>query len=163
MSEEQKPAAAKKGGSKIIVIVVTGVLVAGAAVAGSIYGPKLLGAKPAAAHASDEKESNAAGPAGVVINFQPLVVDIHDAEGAIHHLKVGLAMELAPEKTEDELKNYVPRAREAAIAYLRSRDWHEVTSAKAFDGIKKELSERVLASVGKERASRILVTDFVAQ
>lgn len=161
MSEEQK-AGAKKGGSKVIVIAATLIVVAGAAVAGSLYGPKVFGAKPAAAQSSDDAKESA-GPPGPVITFQPIVVDIHDHDGAIHHLKVGLAIELAPEKTEDELKNYVPRGREAAIAYLRSRDWTEVTSSTAFEGLKKELSARVMAAFGKERVSRVLVTDFVAQ
>jgi flagellar basal body-associated protein FliL len=164
MSEEQKNAAAapKKGGSRVIVIVVTSVLVVGAAVAGSLFGPRVLGAKPAAAAAVEESKDSGA-PAGEVINFQPLVVDIYDKERQIHHLKVGLAAELVAEKTEAELKNYVPRGREAAIAYLRSREWDEITSAKAFEAIKKELSERVTASIGKERVTRVLVTDFVAQ
>jgi flagellar basal body-associated protein FliL len=163
MSEEQKAPAAKKGGSRVIVIVLTSVLVAGAAVAGTLFGPRVLGAKPSASHAAAGEPKDSSGPAGEVINFQPLVVDVYDKERQIHHLKVGLAAELAPEKLEAELKNYVPRGREAAIAYLRSREWDEITSAKAFEGIKKELSERVTASIGNERVTRVLVTDFVAQ
>jgi flagellar basal body-associated protein FliL len=161
MSEEQKAAPAKKGGSKVIVIALTSVLVVGAAVAGTVLGPRFLG-QAAAAHAA-EPEKESAGPAGEVVNFQAIVVDIHDKEGVIHHLKVGVAVELAPQKTEADLKNYMPRGREAAIAYLRARDWDDVTSAKLFEGIKKDLSERVIQSIGKERVSRVLVTDFVAQ
>jgi flagellar basal body-associated protein FliL len=165
MSEEQaKAAPAKKGGSKVVVIVLTSVLVVGAAVAGTVLGPRFLGAQVAAAAAHPaESPKDSSGPAGEVLNFQAIVVDIHDKEGVIHHLKVGVAIELAPEKTEADLKNYMPRGREAAIAYLRARDWDDVTSSKLFEGIKKDLSERVIQSIGKERVSRVLVTDFVAQ
>ena len=165
MSEEQAKPAPKKRGMRVIVIVLTSVLVVGAAVAGSLFGPRLLGgqAKAATHEAEPTKEESDAAPAGEVINFQPIVVDIHDKEGVIHHLKVGLAIEMAHEKTEAELKNYTPRGREAAIALLRSKEWDEITSAKVFEGLKKELSDHVIAAIGKERASRVLVTDFVAQ
>jgi flagellar basal body-associated protein FliL len=161
MSEEQaKPA--KKRGSRVIVITLTSVLVVGAAVAGTLYGPRVLGAKPAAGHADAAKAAES-GPAGEVINFQPIVVDVHDREGVIHHLKVGLAIEMVHEKTEAELKNYTPRGREAAIAYLRSKEWDDITSAKLFETIKKELATHVIDAIGKDRVSRVLVTDFVAQ
>jgi flagellar basal body-associated protein FliL len=166
MSEEQaKPAAAKKGGSRVIVIVVSGVLVVGAAVAGSLFGPRVLGAQPAAAVAppADGSAKAEAGPAGEVINFQPIVVDVHDKEGVIHHLKVGLAIEMPHGKVEADLKNYTPRGREAAIALLRSKEWDEITSAKLFEAVKKDLSDHVSEAIGKERVSRVLVTDFVAQ
>ena len=88
---------------------------------------------------------------------------MHDKEGAIHHLKVGLAIEMPHGKLEAELKNYTPRGREAAIALLRSKEWDEITSPKLFESLKKELSEHVSEAIGKERVSRVLVTDFVAQ
>jgi flagellar basal body-associated protein FliL len=165
MSEEQaKPAGAKKSSSRVIVIVISGVLVVGAAVAGSLFGPRLLAAQPAAvAPPADGAAKAEAGPAGEVINFQPIVVDVHDKEGVIHHLKVGLAIEMPHGKVEADLKNYTPRGREAAIALLRSKEWDEITSAKMFEAVKKELSEHVSEAIGRERVSRVLVTDFVAQ
>jgi flagellar basal body-associated protein FliL len=165
MSEEQaKPVAAKKSGSRVIVIAISGVLVVGAAVAGSLFGPRFLGAQPAAAAPPADGSAKAeAGPAGEVISFQPIVVDVQDKDGVIHHLKVGLAIEMPHGKVEAELKNYTPRGREAAIALLRSKEWDEITSAKLFAALKKELSEHVSEAIGKERVSRVLVTDFVAQ
>jgi flagellar basal body-associated protein FliL len=180
MSEE-KAAAPKKGGSKVIVIALTAILVAGAAVAGTMFGPKMLGAKSAEAH---EEEGPAKGSKGkskskkkheaevedieptAVANFQPIVVDLHDNEGAIHHLKVGLTVESGIEnakEAEEALKHFQPRGREAAIAFLRGREWDEITSSKMFETLKKELSEKVIESMGEERVSRVLVTDFVAQ
>lgn len=177
MSEEKPAAATKKGGSKVIVIALTAILVAGAAVAGTIYGPKMLGAKTAEAHEGNSSskgkgkgKNNRAEVDDVdptaVYNFQPIVVDVHDNEGAIHHLKVGLTVESALEnakEAEEALKQFQPRGREAAIAFLRSREWDEITSAKMFEPLKKELSEKVIESMGEERVSRVVITDFVAQ
>lgn len=174
MSEE-KPAAPKKGGSKVIVIALTAILVAGAAVAGTMFGPKMLGAKTAQAQ---EDGSHAKGKSKkqheeaedlvptAIYNFQAIVVDLHDNEGAIHHLKVGLTVESALENAkvaEEALKQYQPRGREAAIAFLRSREWDEITSSKMFEPLKKELSEKVIEAMGEERVSRVVITDFVAQ
>lgn len=181
MSEEKPAAAPKKGGSKVIVIALTAVLVAGAAVAGTMFGPKMLGAKTAEAH---EEEAPAKGKSKskgkskkheaeeedveptAIYNFQAIVVDLHDNEGAIHHLKVGLTVESAMEnakEAEEALKHFQPRGREAAIEFLRSREWDEITSAKMFETLKKDLSEKVIESMGEERVSRVVITDFVAQ
>lgn len=179
MSEEKPAAATKKGGSKVIVIALTAILVAGAAVAGTMFGPKMLGAKTAEAHEDEapakgkskskskkhQEEAEDVEPTAVY-NFQALVVDLHDNEGAIHHLKVGLTVESAmenPKEAEEALKHFQPRGREAAIAFLRSREWDEITSAKMFETLKKELSEKVIESMGEERVSRVVITDFVAQ
>jgi flagellar basal body-associated protein FliL len=181
MSEEKPAAAPKKGGSKVIVIALTAILVAGAAVAGTVFGPKMLGAKSAEAHEEEgaksskgkskskskkhEAEEEDVEPTAVA-NFQPIVVDVHDNEGVIHHLKVGLTVESAMEnakEAEEALKHFQPRGREAAIAFLRGREWDEITSSKMFETLKKDLSEKVIESMGEERVSRVLVTDFVAQ
>ncbi|MDQ2643080.1 MAG: flagellar basal body-associated FliL family protein [Myxococcota bacterium] len=174
MSEE-KAAAPKKGGSKVIVIALTAILVAGAAVAGTMFGPKMLGAKPAQAQEDGshgkskgkkhQEEAEDVEPTAIY-NFQAIVVDLHDNEGAIHHLKVGLTVESALEnakEAEEALKQFQPRGREAAIAFLRSREWDEITSSKMFEPLKKELSEKVIGAMGEERVSRVVITDFVAQ
>ena len=180
MSEEKPAAAPKKGGSKVIVIALTAILVAGAAVAGTMFGPKMLGAKSAEAHEDEAPAKSSKGKSKskkheaeeedveptAVSNFQPIVVDVHDNEGVIHHLKVGLTVESGMEnakEAEEALKHFQPRGREAAIAFLRSREWDEITSSKMFETLKKDLSEKVIESMGEERVSRVLVTDFVAQ
>ena len=179
MSEEKPAAAPKKGGSKVIVIALTAILVAGAAVAGTVFGPKMLGAKTAEAQEDAPSKGSKGKSKGkkheaeqedieptAVANFQPIVVDVHDNEGVIHHLKVGLTVESAMEnakEAEEALKHFQPRGREAAIAFLRGREWDEITSSKMFETLKKDLSEKVIESMGEERVSRVLVTDFVAQ
>jgi flagellar FliL protein len=176
--EVPNPPPAKKGGGKVLLILVTVVLVAGAGVGGAMFGPKLLHPPAAAAtpaedeehaEASEEAEAEEATPApagappAVTTTFGPIVVDIRNGEGELHHLKVGLSFELAEKFTEDEFKRWTPRGREAAITYLRTLDYEGATDPKRFEAVRKELCDKVKAALGKKNIRRVLVTDFVAQ
>jgi flagellar basal body-associated protein FliL len=177
-------AAEKKGGAgKIILMVLTVVLVGGAAVAGALFGPKLLHAQqtgpPEAAPAAEEHaetaeepeaegetpetEAPASGNPGATASFASLVVDIRSREGELHHLKVVLSFELYEKFTEEEFKKWTPRGRQTALMYLRGLDYEGATDPKRFEVIRKELTEKVKASMGKNHVRRVLVTDFVAQ
>lgn len=152
------------------------VLVAGG-VTGLVLGPEMLGsasaeaatgggANAASGRAAGEK-ANARKPGQpekvVSFKFDPIIVDVLSKFGESHHLKVGLAAELAEGTAEAELRLVQPRGREAAITYLRSLTYEEVTSPKKYGRIKKDLIRKVTVAVGEERVSRVLVIDFVAQ
>jgi flagellar basal body-associated protein FliL len=98
-----------------------------------------------------------------VQNLEALVVDSRAADGSIRHLKVGLTIELTETTKEADFKPYVPRAREAAIAYFRTRDFEQLSDPKNFAQVVKDLNKEMIAAVGKKRAKRIVITDFVAQ
>jgi flagellar basal body-associated protein FliL len=175
------PVPPKKAGGKVLLILVTVVLVGGAAVAGATFGPKLLHppAPPAAAEGEGEEHEDAAEPAEeqaesteapavkgaptATAAFSAIVVDIRNAQGDLHHLKVGLSFELAEKFTEDDFKRWTPRGREAALTYLRTLDYESATDPKRFEAIRKELCDRVKIALGKKNIRRVLVTDFVAQ
>jgi len=165
-------AEAKKGGGKtkiIAAVAVVAVLAAGAA--GAVVGPKLLsrGKKtPAAAAAHAEEAAPAgSGEAGETIGetseFAPIVVDTRSEDGVIHHLKVVISVELPETTKKEEFAKYAPRAREAAITYLRSEPFEVISAPAKFADVRKELSSRVMEAVGEKRISRVLVVDFVAQ
>lgn len=99
----------------------------------------------------------------VVFKFEPIIVDVMDTRGDAHHLKVGLAAELADGALESDFKLLQPRAREAAITFLRSLSYEEITDAKRYAKLRKDLSRKVTVAVGEERVARMLVIDFVAQ
>lgn len=153
------------------------VLVAGGA-AGLVLGPKLIGGSPPAVAAPGANPgahgapSPPAGPAKahksvpekvVSFRFDPIIVDVMDKQGEAHHLKVGLAAELAEGASEADFKLVQPRGREAAITFLRSLTYEEITNPKKYSKLKKDLSTKVTKAVGEERVSRLLVIDFVAQ
>jgi flagellar basal body-associated protein FliL len=178
-NDDNSVAPPKKSKLGLILGIVGGVLVlvAGTA-AGLILGPSLFGGPPAAAaeappaaHAPAPAAEHAAPKAGehaapekiVAATFEPLIVDVMDSEGTAHHLKLGLSAELADGVTEDEFKVLMPRGREAAISYLRSLSFEEVTNPKKFPKLKKELIKNVSKAIGESKLHRLLIVDFVAQ
>jgi flagellar basal body-associated protein FliL len=114
----------------------------------------------------DEKKTehkSASGEVKEITNLAAIVVDTRSADGQVRHLKIALSIEHPDTMKEAEFKAYVPRAREAAIWYLRTHDFEELSSPKNFDKLRKELNDNIINAVGKKRARRVLITDFVAQ
>src|SRR6478736_3230619 len=173
----QAPVEKKKGKGPLIGIIVAAVLVVGAGAAGAVMGPKFFAkpvpTKPAdgEAESEDDKASgeehgekkSAAGEVKEVTNLAPIVVDTRSADGQVRHLKIALSIEHPEAMKEAEFKAYVPRAREAAIWYLRTHDFEELSAPKNFDKLRKDLNDNIINAVGKKRARRVLITDFVAQ
>jgi flagellar basal body-associated protein FliL len=112
--------------------------------------------------ASDKKKP-APGDVHEIQNLEAIVVDSRAADGSIRHIKVGITIELPETTKEADFKAYVPRAREAAIAYFRTRDFEQLSDPKNFAQVVKDLNREMIGAVGKKRAKRIVITDFVAQ
>ena len=155
-------AAPKKSGGKLGIIAAV-VLLVGAAAAGGLYGGRLLQhpAPPAAKQEAPPEKATEAPKASTAL--PPLVVDVRDKDGDIHHVKIGISFELGAETPEEDFAKCLPRGREAAIIYLRTQTFESVSDNKRFETLRKELLERVAEAVGKQRVQRVLLTDFVAQ
>lgn len=112
-----------------------------------------------------EKKSKkeALGDVHEIQNLESIVVDTRAADGNLRHIKVGLSIELVEGTKEAEFKSYVPRAREAAIGYFRTRDFEQLSDPKNFTQVVKDLNKEIILAVGKKRAKRVVITDFVAQ
>lgn len=153
----------KKGGGGLVTALVSA-LVGGCIAGGIAVGvPRFLGeahaAKPPASAAPASE-----GPPGEVIAFEPIVVNLTGKDDAEeHHLKVTLSLEVPEGVHEEEFKKYTPRGREAALRFLRSQSLERATNPKEYEKLTSELGERVKEAVGKERVTRVLVTDFVTQ
>jgi flagellar basal body-associated protein FliL len=81
----------------------------------------------------------------------------------MHHMRVGVTVELGEKVTKEEFERFQPRGRETAIAYLRSKSFEELTEPSEFENVTKQLNERVIHAMGERRCSRVVITDFVAQ
>lgn len=185
-------AAPKKGKMGLIIgIVVAVVTLVGGSVAGAVLGPKLLGggggddseeaesgshekpSKSEKSHKSEKGEKSekkeGKGEEGegegkmVTYDIPSVVVDLRDGDNRIRHLKIGLTAELGEHAPMEEFKMFVPRGREAAITYLRSLSFEEVSDAQHFQEIKDELAKRVTEAMGEEHVHRMVLTDFVVQ
>lgn len=154
----------KKSPRRLVQVLVTFVLVAGAGVAGTLIGVKFL-SRPAAAQqpAPQQAESEPEGPISVM-PLEPVVVDVRGKdEDDIRHLKVGLSLEFGVKVPAEEIKSRIPRARQATITYLRARDFASLTDPKRFATVSKEIGDTVTEAMGKDRVSRVVLTDYVAQ
>ncbi len=193
MSEEAKAQSGSKSApqptrkKRVLLLTIVLVVGIGGSAAGSLYGQQLLaGGKPASsaeAHGEapaegaaehgekgkkesgkgekGDKEEEGAG--GEVISLDAIIVDLRGSDGDLHHLKVGLAVELAKQLPEEEVKRLTPRARDAAITYLRSLTMDDVTSMAKFEDIRHDIFEKVSQGMGKSRVRAVMFTDFVAQ
>lgn len=170
----------------IIGIVIAVVTLVGGSVAGAVLGPKLLGGseepeEASESHGKSEKadkshkgdksdkksahgDDEAPGPEHIVnADLPSVVVDLRDSDGRIRHLKVGMTAELADKVTTEQFKLVIPRGREAALTYLRSLAFEDVSDPQQFNTIKDELAKRVIEAVGEEKVHRMMLTDFVVQ
>jgi len=152
------------GGVGIVVVVLSAVCSA----VGAAFGPTLVHGATTLIKPAQVAEGPAAEkvdePPVETMTLDPLIVDVREGQGPLHHLKVTLAIELATKsKDEEELKKLMPRARDAAIEYTRALTFDEVTTPKLFEGIRTDLGERVAKAIGQSRVKRVLFTDFVVQ
>jgi len=156
---EALPAPPKKKSKVLVVALVTAALVVSAAVAGIVLGPRIAAARAQTA----EKKPPAEPAIGETVPFEPVIVDTRSEDSAIHHIKVGIALELKEGVVKEEALKYMPRGREAAVSYLRGQPFEVVGSPERFEEIRKELGHRVTEAFGEKHVERVLVTDFVAQ
>lgn len=187
------PSAPKKGKGRLIVILIALVLVSAAGAAGAVFAPRMLNKSADASdeHASEAGDSEAteaaeaqgegeeggpnqpdssghsgpqrAGKSSALTELNALVIDARAGDGSVRHIKVVLVIE-HPEKYEtDEFKRYVPFAREAAIGYLRTREFEQLADPKNFEVLRKQLAAEIIEAVGAKQAQRVLITDYVVQ
>ncbi|MET0595911.1 MAG: flagellar basal body-associated FliL family protein [Polyangiaceae bacterium] len=174
--EEGEPKKPAKSSGKLFLIIGAVLATGGSAAAGAVLGPAMAGkghaqAAPAAEGKGEkgeksekgEKGEHGGGEEGELATLDPIIVDVREANGDAHHLKVGIAVELGKGVTEEEFKKQIPRIRDSAISYLRSLKFDEISSPSKFDPIRTELGERIAHASGKARVQRVLFTDFVAQ
>jgi flagellar basal body-associated protein FliL len=104
-----------------------------------------------------------AGAVGSLTELAPMVIDARAADGTIRHVKVVLVVETPKTTPAEEFKNVMPFAREAAISYLRTREFEQLADPKNFELLRKQLANEIIDAVGKKHARRVLITDFVVQ
>jgi flagellar basal body-associated protein FliL len=155
-----------KGSGRGKLLVLGGVVIValgGSFVAGGLVAPKLLPSvlhKGPAAAAPAEKEEP---PAPATAVLESIVVDIRDKDGERHHLKVAIALEFNKEIHEGDFKKLEPRARDAAIGYLRTLTLEQANDPARYEETRAALTERLAKAIGKSQLRRILFTEYVSQ
>jgi flagellar basal body-associated protein FliL len=167
-SSESKPQAdelppKKRSSARKLLIVFILILLLGTFGVGAFLGPKFVTRLPwpkQADAATAEKEDP---PSASVAMLDPIVVDLRESSGEVHHLKVGIALELQGTVHGEEFKRYEPRARDAAISMFRALTFEEATNPTQLEHIRSQLGERIAAAIGHKHVRKILFTEFVAQ
>ncbi len=158
------PPPTKRRKSKFWLWLLTGLIaVVGAGGGGAVAGAKLLGKKrpaPAASAAAGEPVEELMSEA---IPLGDIVVDVRSAQGTLHHLRVGVSVELRSGADVQAAKRFIPKGREVVIYYLRSKSFEALTGAGTFGAVVEDLSKQVISAFGAKNAKRILVTDYMAQ
>ncbi len=76
-------------------------------------------------------------------------------------MKMSIAVEFDAH-TKEELKNFVPRIRDAILGYLRTLTHEQATDPAQVEKLRHELTA-LCKGAGAATAERIPVTDFVVQ
>lgn len=159
--KEEAAPAPKKGGKMMLIVAVVAVI--GVFGGGVFAGPKLGHKLHVPGYSSQTPPADEIPPAPGTMAIESCVVDLRVKTGELHHLKIGLVIELNKEIKEKESEQYVARARDAAISYLRSLDYEAVTQTEDFEAIRKALEQKIAKAIGEKDFRRLLFTDFVVQ
>jgi len=183
-------ASAKQGSGKgktIALLAVVVVLAAGSAVGGAIGYQRFMAPKagaPAAgekhapkkeaAHDAEEapeeepaEEAHEGGHKPPTVQLEAFVVDLRNGD-EMHNLRIGLALEMKDkvekeEEAKEMAKELVPRARDAAITYLRAVPTADIMDSGKLEEIRAELVKRIKKAIPKPKVKHVLFTDFVVQ
>lgn len=159
VSKDGKDAGAPAKGPNPIVTMVLVALVAGGA---SFGGVRLGGAARHSAPEPPKHSGSVMKPPGPTVPLEAFILSIPDASARPHAMKVTIAVELEAAAKEEATKAFIPRVRDATLAYLRSLSYEEAASPTRMEKARTELLERY-RTVGLPGAERILITDLVVQ
>lgn len=167
MSETPKaeaPAAAKSGKSSLMPMLVGAFLTALLSGGAAFGGAKYAGAHATAPPPKAEHEASHEGPRppGPTLALEPFLVNVMDAGGKTHAMKVTIAVEFEKAAKEEEFKILVPRLRDAALGFFRGLTFEQAQKPDEIEKAKSQLLERIRAA-GAEESRKILVTDLVVQ
>jgi flagellar FliL protein len=159
----------KPGGSKIVpILLVVNMLLVGAVLAvfltrggGAGGGEKAAaGEHKAAEHGGEgEEKGHLPGPTQKLADF---VVHLRDPE-ADRYARVSFEVEVSTEEEKNKLTAYMPRIRDAFIAYLSDRTLEELRGSESIARTKVALTERLGQLAPGVKVRGLYITDLVIQ
>jgi flagellar FliL protein len=152
------PSKAKGGGLAMVVGMLIPGLLAGAA---SFGGARVANHAVAAPHA-EAPLAPEAKPPGPTIALEPFLVAVVDGAKKAHPMKLTVAVEFESTAKEEALKPFIPRIRDAILAYMRSLTYEDAVDQEHAPKLRAELLERC-KKAGAIAAERVLITDLVSQ
>jgi flagellar FliL protein len=159
----------RPAGSKLVpILLVVNMLLVGAVLAIFLTrGPAPAGGgeKPAAAAGGEHGKAGEGGKGALPGPTQKLadfVVHLRDPE-ADRYARVSFEVEVATEEDKAKLTGYMPRIRDAFIAYLSDRTLEELRGSESISRTKLALAERMGQLAPGVQIKGLYVTDLVIQ
>lgn len=106
-----------------------------------------------------EEKSGMPGPTQKLADF---VVHLRDPE-ADRYARVSFEVEVGSEEEKNKLTGYMPRVRDAFIAYLSDRTLEELRGSESIARTKVALAERLTQLAPGVRVRGLYITDLVIQ
>jgi flagellar FliL protein len=164
--EASKDEGKKKKGGKLKWIIIL-VLLLGLLGGGGWFGYKYFFAKKAdtteAAPAGGEaaKKEGEKGKTEIV-TLPTFVVNLADPLGR-RYLKLTVDVEMADQKSAEELRNATPKVRDAIILLLSSKTFADLSSVESKILLKNEIVERLNQVIAGSKVLRVYFTEMVIQ
>jgi flagellar basal body-associated protein FliL len=112
--------------------------------------------------AKEGGEHGAAAPKSPTVKLADFVVQLRDTD-ADRYAKFSFELEMRTEADVAALTPALPRIRETFIAYLSDRTLEELRGSEGLNRAKRELLERVDATLPGKRVKNVFISDFVSQ
>lgn len=152
--------AAKKGGGGIGMIL--GLVLPAMLAGGASYGATKAAGGGKGGHGQEAPAHVEAKPPGPTVTLEPFLVVVVDGSRRGHPMKLSVAIEFGSLDKEDAVKPFVPRIRDAILAYVRTLSYEEAVDSQHSEKLRAELLERC-HKAGAATAERVLITDLVSQ
>lgn len=120
------------------------------------------GDDPGAAGKPKRTQAATARTQGILISFQPIVVNLNEPEGA-RYLKIQLVVELSNDNLQDLVEQAKPVVRDHFIRELSDLNFRQTMGNKSKLAIKRRLIKKFNESIGAEAALDIHITQFIVQ
>ncbi len=164
-------AGVKPAGSKIVpILLVVNMLLVGAVLAvfltrggggGGGHEKEPAGEAKAAEHKGEGGDEKGALP-GPTQKLADFVVHLRDPE-ADRYARVSFEVEVGTEEDKNKLTGYMPRIRDAFIAYLSDRTLEELRGSESIARTKGALAERLAQLAPGVKVRGLYITDLVIQ
>ena len=112
--------------------------------------------------AKEGSEHGSAAAKSLTVKLADFIVQLRDTD-ADRYAKFSFELEMRTETDVAALTPVLPRIRENFIAYLSDRTLEELRGSEGLSRAKRELLERIDATLPGKRVKNIFISDFVSQ
>ena len=126
-----------------------------------------LGAGGFALWSSGGEEAEAVTPAvsssAKFVDAPPMLINVHDADGRAHFLKLRFVIVAANENKADEVKDKMPLIVDSLQSFLRELRPDDLAGSAAVYRIKEEMMVRMRRGFGAGSIQDVLIQDLIEQ